>query len=62
MSLLLEPSLVSRGRAALVSATAAVAEEDDSVNGGAEVKAGGDSSSGVSPGLLACSAVALAGK
>lgn len=53
---------MSRGRAALVSATAAAADEDDSVKGGAGAKAGGDSSSGVSPGLLACSAVALAGK
>jgi hypothetical protein len=38
MSLLLEPSLVSRGRAALVAAT-----EDDSVKGGAAANAGGDS-------------------
>lgn len=43
-SLLLEPSFVSRGRAALVSATAfAAAEEDDSVKGGAGAKAGGES-------------------
>ena len=44
MSLLLEPSLVSCGRAALVAATAA-AEDDDSVKAGAEVNAGGESSS-----------------
>jgi hypothetical protein len=44
ISLLLEPSFVSRGRAALVSATAAAAaEDDDSVKGGAGAKAGRDS-------------------
>lgn len=44
MSLLLEPSLVSRGSAAFVSATAAAAAEDeDSVKGGAGANAGGES-------------------
>lgn len=45
MSLLLEPSLVSRGSAALVSAKAhAGVEDDDSVKGGAAAKAGGGES------------------
>jgi hypothetical protein len=43
ISLLLDPSLVSRGSAALVSATAVAAEEEDSVKGGAGAKAGGES-------------------
>lgn len=57
MSLLLEPSLVSRGRAAFVAAAAAAAaaEEEDSVNGGAGAKAGGDSSSVDSQALLRAS-------
>ncbi|EMD91390.1 hypothetical protein COCHEDRAFT_1021419 [Bipolaris maydis C5] len=55
MSLLLEPSLVSFGSAALVAATAA-AEDDDWVKGGAEVNAGGESSSGDSRDLLRSSA------
>lgn len=52
--LLPAPSLVSRGSAALVSATAALAaEEDDSWNGGAGAKAGSESTTApVMDGLL----------
>lgn len=43
-SLLLDPSLVSRGRAALVSATAlAAADDEGSLKGGATENAGGES-------------------
>jgi hypothetical protein len=45
----------------LVAATAA-AEDEDSVKAGAEVKAGGDSSSAVSPSLLRSSPVPSHGK
>ncbi|KAH3918227.1 hypothetical protein HBI56_143530 [Parastagonospora nodorum] len=67
MSLRLDPSLVSRGSAALVSAAAAAAAEDedadsDSVNGGAAANAGGDSSPGAWHALLRCSSVSRAGK
>lgn len=66
ISLLLEPSLVSRGRAALVSATADAAAEDedeDSVNGGAATNAGGASVWGVSSlALLRSSVASSAGK
>lgn len=51
ISLLLELALVSRGRTALVAATAA-AEEADSVNGGAGANAGGASRCVDSLGLL----------
>jgi hypothetical protein len=64
ISLLPARSLVSRGRAALVSATAvAAAEDEDSVNGGAGTKAGGESlCEALSQVLLASSAASLGGK
>lgn len=64
MSLLLEPSLVSRGSAALVSATAAAAADDeDSVNGGAGAKAGRVSEAAqVTAGLLWSSGEDAGGK
>jgi hypothetical protein len=63
MSLLLDPSLVSRGSAALVSAAAAAAaEDDDAVKGGAAAKAGGDSSCEFSQALLRWSSESRDGK
>jgi hypothetical protein len=61
MSLLLDPSFVSRGSAALVSADA-VAEDDDSVKGGAGVNAGGESLSSSSRSLLGTSLLCSGGK
>jgi hypothetical protein len=63
MSFLVERCLVSRGSAALVSATAvAPADDDEAVKGGAGAKAGGESSSGVSQGLLRGSTASRGGK
>lgn len=62
MSLLLEPSLVSRGRAALVSAEAVAEDDDSSVKGGAGVKAGGESLSSSSQAWLWSSLSCSGGK